>query len=290
VDEVQAIVFGLVTASYLTVATLGFALVWRVEGFLNIAHAELIAIGAFIAYALSARAGWPFPLAAVAAIAGVAVAAPLIARLAYWPIRQTTPAVLMITSVGVLFVVHGLIETLIKPGTYNFDVGQPSTIDVEAFRINTFELVIVLVALAAVCVTYSLLRRTKAGLLWRARAADESLARGRGVNVAGSSILLWMFVGALAGVSGVLLGLQGPLNTDIAFSQLLLILSVAILAGRENIFFVVMAAVLLGVAMDLSTLVIPGGYRDAIAFAVVLVVLIFRPQGLSGAGAARYGQ
>jgi branched-subunit amino acid ABC-type transport system permease component len=286
--EIQTLVFGLITGSYLITATLGFALVWRVEGFLNIAHAELIALGGFLAYVLNVRAGWWLPVAAVAAVIGVAITAALVARLAYWPIRQTSPAVLMITSVGVLFVLHGTIETVIKPGTYNFDAGRPAIADLELFRINGFELAIVVSALLAVLVTHLLVRRTQAGLLWRARANDEGLARARGVRIGTSSTMLWLLAGALAGLSGVLLGLQGPLHTDIAFTQLLLILSVAILAGRENIYGVVVAALLLGVAMDLSTLVIPGGYRSAIAFGVVLLALILRPQGLTSAAGARY--
>jgi neutral amino acid transport system permease protein len=84
----------------------------------------------------------------------------------------------------------------------------------------------------------------------------------------------------------VLLGLQGAINTGVSFEQILLILSVAILAGLGSVYGVVAAALLLGIAMDMSTLVIPAGYREAVAFGAVLLVLVFRPQGLSGAKSA----
>jgi len=282
VNEVQTLVFGLVTGSYLIVATLGFALVSRVEKFLNIAHAELIGLGAFTTYGLNAKAGLPLWLAGLIAVAVVAVVAVVISRLVYWPIRRTSSIVLLITSVGVLYVLQGGIETAVTPGAYSYEAGAERVLDFGLFRLGVYDLAIVALAVLAVLVVHLVLTRTSMGLQWRALASDETLANGRGIDVRRVSMGLWILVGALAGLAGVLLGLQGALNTNVAFSQILLILSVSILAGLGSIYGVVFAALLLGVAMDMSTLVIPAGYREAIAFGVVLLVLVFRPQGISG--------
>ena len=281
-NVVQTLVFGLVTGSYLIVATLGFALVSRVEKFLNIAHAELIGLGAFVTYGLNARAGLPLALAGLVAIVMVAVVAVVVSRLVYWPIRRTSAVVLLITSVGVLYVLQGAIETAVTPGVYSYETGSERVLDLGLFRIGVFDLAIVGCAIVAFLVVHLVLTRTSMGLQWRALASDESLANGRGIDVRAVSMRLWVLVGALAGLAGVLLGLQGALNTDVAFSQILLILSVSILAGLGSIYGVVVAALLLGVAMDMSTLVIPAGYREAIAFGVVLLALVIRPEGLSG--------
>jgi branched-chain amino acid transport system permease protein len=286
-NTVQTLVFGLVTGSYLIVATVGFALVSRVEKFLNIAHAELIGLGAFVTYGLNARAGWAFPLAALAAIVVVALVAVVISRTVDWPIRRTTSTVLLITSVGVLYVLQGGIETAVSPGVYSYDLPREKVLDAGLFRLGVYDIAIVALAALAVLVVHLVLTRTSMGLQWRALASDESLANGRGIDVKRASVWLWALVGALAGLAGVLLGLQGSLNTDVAFSQILLILSVSILAGLGSIYGVVIAALLLGVAMDMSTLIIPAGYREAIAFGVVLLALVFRPQGLSGNKIAR---
>jgi neutral amino acid transport system permease protein len=125
------------------------------------------------------------------------------------------------------------------------------------------------------------------GLHLRALASNDILASARGVNLKQTSTAMWLIAGALAGLAGVLLGLQGALNTDLSFEQILLIMSVSILAGFGSIYGVVGAALVLGVAMDMSTLVIPAGYRELIAFAVVILVLIFRPEGISGSKLAR---
>jgi branched-chain amino acid transport system permease protein len=283
----QTIVFGLVTGSFLIVATLGFALISRVEKFLNIAHAELISMSAFLTFFLQVRQGWNLVAAAVVSILATSVAALLVARLFYVPIKAAGSVVLLITSVGVVFVIHGLIEALIRPGVYSFQFSNFDPITLGAIRIQVVDLVIVGLAIVSVLALHAFLGLTRAGLAVRALANDEGLAAGRGVNVRGISMRVWLVSGGLAGLAGVLLGLRGALNTDMAFGQILLILSVSILAGLGSIFGVVAAGLVLGLAMDLSTLVIPTGYRTAIAFAMVILVLIVRPEGLSGSQWAR---
>lgn len=286
-NEIQTLVFGLVTGSYLIVATLGFALVSRVDKFLNIAHAELISVGAFTAYALNVRAGWPLPLAGTAAIVVAALVAAAVSRLIFWPVRHAGAVALLITSVGATYVLHGTVASYIGPGVYSYRLGAQRLLDVGLFHIGVYDLAIVGLAAIAVLGVHLMLTRTSIGLQWRALASDESLASGRGIDARGSSTRLWLLVGALAGLAGVLLGLQGTITSDISFEQILLILSVSILAGLGSIYGVVVAALVLGVAMDMSTLVIPAGYREAIAFGAVLLTLVLRPEGFSGPKVAR---
>jgi neutral amino acid transport system permease protein len=283
----QTFVFGIVTGSALIVATLGFALVSRVDKFLNIAHAEYINIGAFATYYLNVRAGWPVWLAGLASIVGVAIISAIIARLVFTPIRRAGAIVLIITSVGVAYMIHGTVEALIKPGIYTLNLRPEHQYDLGAFTIGSRDLLIVILAIVTVLILHVLLTRTRMGLHLRALASNDILASARGVNLKQTSTAMWLIAGALAGLAGVLLGLQGALNTDLSFEQILLIMSVSILAGFGSIYGVVGAALVLGVAMDMSTLVIPAGYRELIAFAVVILVLIFRPEGISGSKLAR---
>jgi neutral amino acid transport system permease protein len=284
---IQTLVFGLVSGAYLTVATLGFALVSRTEKFLNIAHAELILIGAFVTYWLSVRVGWPVAVAGLGAVAAMALLSLVVGRLVYWPIRRAGHVVLLITSVGVVYVLHGFLETAVEPGVYTLRAREQTLLQIGDIRLGTFDGLIIALAIVSVGVLHLLLTRTDMGLRLRARASDEGLAAGRGVDVSQVSTHVWLIAGALAGLAGVLLSLRGAITTEISFDQILLILSVAILAGLGSLYGVVAAALLLGVAMELSTLVIPAGYRTAIAFALVIAVLILRPEGISGAAVRR---
>jgi branched-chain amino acid transport system permease protein len=284
--ELQTLVFGLVTSSYLIVATLGFALVSQVEKFLNIAHAEFITLGAFVTYVLTTK-GWNIVLAGAGAVMAVAVVALIASRLVYSPIRRAGETTLLITSVGVMYLLQGAVETSVEPGVHAYEIPDEKSIEVFSLRLGYYDIAILLLAVVGVLLVHVVLTRTSIGLQWKALASDKELAAARGVNVNAASRVLWILSGALAGLAGVLLGLQGTITTDVAFEQILLILSVSILAGVGSIYGVVFAALILGIAMDMSTLVIPAGYREAVAFAVVLVVLVFRPNGLSSAGTAR---
>ena len=278
----QTLVFGVVSGCYLLVATMGFALVSRTEKFLNIAHAELISAAAFITWFLSVQQGWPLALAGVAAMASAAVLGVIMGRIVYWPIRRSGHVVMLITSVGVVYILHGALETLIDPGVYTLNIRGEAVLDVGGIRLGAYDAFIIVAAAASVAAIHLLLTRTSMGLRLRARASDEALAAARGVDVRQVSLQVWVIAGALAGLAGVLLGLRGALTTDIAFDQILLILSVSILAGLGSLYGVVAAALALGIAMELSTLVIPAGYRTAVAFALVIVVLLIRPEGISG--------
>jgi branched-chain amino acid transport system permease protein len=287
VTTLQTLVFGIVSGSYLIVATLGFALVSRSEKFLNIAHAELISAAAFITYFLSVRQDWPLAVAAVVAIVAVGVLALILGRIVYWPVRRSGAVVLLITSVGVVYVLHGAMETIVEPGVYTLNARESTLVSLGDVRIGTYDALIVALAAVAVLAVHALMTRTDIGLELRARASDESLAAARGIDVRQVSSHVWLTAGALAGLAGVLLGLRGALTTDISFDQILLILSVSILAGFGSLYGVVAAGLVIGVAMELSTLVIPAGYRTAIAFMVVILVLLVRPEGISGAAVRR---
>lgn len=283
----QTLIFGLGTGSFLIVATLGFALTSRVQKFLNIAHAEVISAAAFTTFYLEVRLGWNLLLASAVAIVVGAVLALLVARLVYDPMRSSGPTVLLIVSVGATYLIHGVTEGVVRPGIYSLSLPWSRDLVFGSLRVGPGDLVTMGVAIASVAGLHAILTRTRMGLSVRALASDEALASSRGIDVPRASRTVWLMTGAFAGMAGVLLGVRGALNTDIAFDQILLIVSVSILAGLGSIYGVVASGLVLGIAMDMSTLVIPTGYRTAVAFAAVILALIFRPEGLSGSRLAR---
>jgi neutral amino acid transport system permease protein len=141
-----------------------------------------------------------------------------------------------------------------------------------------------LLALAAVAsVALALfLNKTRTGKSIRAMAINRELAGSRGVNINAASRATWLVSGVLAGLGGIALGILGTLTTDIAFQQILVILAVAIVAGLGSLYGVIAAAFIVALAMDLSLLFLPGGYRPVIAFAIVILVLLIRPEGVAG--------
>lgn len=282
----QFFVSGVVTGCFLILATIGFSLTRRVEGFLNIAHAELLGVSAFTTWWLNAELDAHVIVAAVVAIAVTALVGLVIARVVYDPIRTRGPAVLLITSTGVAFVLGGIMDGLIGTGIRTLQIGLAQRYEVLGIRITSHQLLMVLLAAATSVSLAVFLNRTRTGLAIRAMSANPSLAASRGVNLNATSRATWLLSSSLAGIAGVMLAVVATLTTDLAFAQILQILAVAILAGLGSLYAVIVSGLLVGIAMDVSAFWIPAGYRPLVAFAVVIVVLVFRPAGLAGTRAA----
>lgn len=278
----QLLVLGLGTGAFLLIATLGFALIRRVEGFLNIAHAELMSVAAFVTWYLNAVLGWHFVLAALCAMAATALIALGIARLIYDPIKHLGPPILLISSVGVAFLLHGITSAVIGVGIRSFEIPRLDAWSVGGLLITPYRMLLLAVAAATAVLLALFLTKTRTGKSIRAISINRELAGSRRINVTSASRATWLASGMLAGLGGVALGVLGTLTTDIAFQQILVILAVAIVAGLGSLYGVIAASFIVAFAMDLSLLVLPGGYRPVIAFAIVIVVLLVRPQGVAG--------
>lgn len=278
----QYLVTGIVTGCFLILATIGFSLTRRVEGFLNIAHAELIGVSAFVAWGLNVLAGWPFIPSAIVAIIFTAFVGLGVGRLLYDPIRKLGPAVLLISSVGVAYVIGGTVDALVGTGIRTINVPLATTYKFFGIRITDYQMVVVALAALTGISLALFMAKTKTGLTIRAMADNPSLAASRGIDVLQTSRATWLLSSGLAGLAGVVLALIATLSTDIAFHQILQILAVAILAGLGSLYTVLIAGLIVGIAMDVSVFWIPAGYRPLIAFAVVIIVLLVRPEGLAG--------
>lgn len=278
----QYLVTGIVTGCFLILATIGFSLTRRVEGFLNIAHAELLGVSAFITWGLNTRAGWPILPSAVVGIVATAFIGLAIGRVVYDPIRKFGPAVLLITSVGVAYVIGGALHAIIGTGIRTLDIPIATTFKFFGVRITDYQMMVVVLAAVTGISLAMFLNRTRTGLAIRAMAANPGLAASRGIDVRHTSRATWLISSGLAGLAGVMLAMIATLSTDIAFHQILQILAVAILAGLGSLYSVIISGLMVGVAMDLSVYWIPAGYRPLIAFAVVILVLLVRPDGIAG--------
>lgn len=274
--------FGLVSGSFLLIATLGFALTSRVNKFLNIAHAEYMAVGGLTTWALTAQGGLPFPVAAAIGIAGVAVLGLLVGRFVYEPMLAKGSAILLIVSVGMVYALQGMTEFFVSPGTKSLTLPPLAAWDLGLLTVTPYEVTIVALAALVFLGLHLFLSKTSGGAAIRAIANNRELAEIRGVNVRKATREVWLIASGLAGLAGVCLGMMGTLTTDLAFAQILLILAVSILAGLGQIYGVAVAALIIGVAMDMSTMVIPSGWRTGVAFLIIIAVLVFRPQGLFG--------
>jgi neutral amino acid transport system permease protein len=171
---------------------------------------------------------------------------------------------------------------LVGTGIRTLDIPLAESFRFWGLRITNYQLIVIAFAALATIGLAIFLNKTPMGLAIRAMSANPELAASRGIDVKSTSRITWLISSSLAGLAGVMLAVIATLSTDIAFHQILQILAVAILAGLGSLYAVVVAGLIVGITMDVSVFWIPAGYRPLIAFGVVILVLLFRPEGLAG--------
>lgn len=278
----QLAALGVAQGAFLLMASLGFSLTRRVEGFLNIAHAQYLSIAAFITLYLNNTVGLHFAIAGTVGILVTMLVGLLVGKIVYEPIRQHGPAVLLITSVGVVYMLEGIIQAAVGTGSFLVKLPRLDPVRIGPVVITTYQVLVIVAAAVITVATAWFLHRTRMGTAIRITALDRQLGASRGVDVARASNATWLVSAGIAGAAGVALAVLGALTTDKGFEQILIILAVSLLAGIGSISAVVISAMSIGIAREVSLLWLPSGFRDIIAFGIVILVLIVLPNGISG--------
>ncbi|MFC4359016.1 branched-chain amino acid ABC transporter permease [Halobium salinum] len=294
----QNVVFGLVTGSYIAIAAIGFTLIYGIVNMINFAYGEYLTIGAFIGILTVGVLPLPLPVAAVVAMVGGGLVSLLLARVFFTPINQTGPVPMLLTSIGLGLALRNGIRLTAGRGSRYFDTetatlrfdGLPALsvgpVDLlgDVF-VTSEQLVVVGCAVGVFVVVHTLLTRTDVGIAMRAMGDDESLARVRGIDTQRIRDNVWVLAGVLAALAGVLLGIQTNVSAGTGFSQILQILSAAILGGAGSPYGAIAGAYVIGLVLALSTVFLPTGMTglsSAIAFLILIGVLLVKPSGLAG--------
>jgi branched-chain amino acid transport system permease protein len=219
-------------------------------------------------------------LAGVLTIVTIGLIGVVLAKVVFDPVRHRGGLVLLFTSVGLAYALYGIAMAIFGTGVklYSVDFGESMSIGDASITVG--EAVIIALSLVSVLGLWLFLTFTPLGTWVRAVASNPDLARVRGVRTGLVSSTVWFLAAGLAGLSGMLLGVMGSASIELGWLNILVILSVAVLGGVGRIYGVVAAGLLLGLVMSLSGLVIPIAYQTMVAFGVLVLVLIFRPEGL----------
>jgi branched-subunit amino acid ABC-type transport system permease component len=277
----QYVVYGLLMGCVLLLATVGFALIRRIEGFLNIAHGQMLTVGAYCTYFLNVTLGWNIIPAAFVAVLVTAVVGYLIARIVFFPLSRAKPLMIAISSTGVSYIIHGVIELLFGPQVKQFHVPMMRAYKIGDISIAAPDQIAMVVAAGlAALFLHLLLTRTETGKAIRAMASDFDLARIRGINTPRLRIYIWLIASGLGGLAGVMIGLIGKLTPDMGWENIMLIMIVAILGGLGSIYGAMGAAIFIGLATSMSVMVLPPQYSQVIAFLLIIIVLLVRPKGI----------
>ncbi|HYB40828.1 MAG TPA: branched-chain amino acid ABC transporter permease [Candidatus Methylomirabilis sp.] len=273
---------GLVTGGILALPSVAFSLLWKLLRFPNFAVSSYLTIGAFAAFAANHGAGWPIEwawLVALGATAGVAWATD---RVAFRPLRDRRPFALAIASIGVAFFLENAVRFVWGNDYRSYDVPVTRAHVWWGLRVEREQLLILAVAVGLMLIVQAFLVRTRLGTAMRASADNPVLARVKGLPTERIVAVATLGGGALAGGAGVFLGLDTTIDPLLGTGLIIAVFAAAILGGIGSAPGALMGALIVGIAEEVSTVAIPPTYKSAVGFAIILVVLLLRPQGLFG--------
>ena len=283
IDFFQLLIYGVVLGSIIVLGAIGLSLTYGILGFANFAHGDTMTAGAYLALLFKAGFGWPLWAALPAAMACTAALAVLIDKSLYQRLRGRGSVTLLIASVGVALVLRNLVQAIWGPDTHFFNQGIQLPMRVWGLRIKPDHLTIAGVALALVVGVHLFLRYTKLGKAMRAMADNPELARVSGIDTGRVVAWTWALGSALAAAAGVLLGLDTQLSPQMGWNILLPLFAAVILGGIGSPYGAMAGGMIIGVAQELSTLVISTAYKPVVAFVLMIFILLLRPAGIFAA-------
>jgi len=278
----QTAIFGLATGSVIAVGAVGMTLSYGVTRFINFAYGELLTLGAFLTFVLVGSGLNLFPATLVASLL-VGVIGVLIARLFYDPLAERGPFPLLITSVGVAFIVQNLLRMIFGSDPKRFPMPLLRPWHIGGVFIPKAQVGVMVAALICMLAVHLLLTYTMLGKMMRAASDNEALARVSGINTRRTIRVTWFISSAIAGLGGVLLAItQISIRPVMGWSFLLVVFAATLLGGIGRPYGAMLGALVVGLGIEFGTAYVAPDYTYAFAFVILVLVLLVRPQGLLG--------
>lgn len=299
-DFLQQIVNGLTIGSLYALIAVGYTVVYGIVQLINFAHGEVFMIGSFGALAtwtvlFKGQTGlWVLPIMVLGAVIVSVATAVLMERVAYRPLRNAPRLAPLITAIGISVFLQEAVR-LFYPGAKSklvfpdIDVVTGSAIKIGGLNIQRAGIFTIGALVISAFLLWFFVNRTRLGQGMQAVSQDPDTAQLMGINVNRIIVIAFAVGAALAAVGGVA---QGLLNSNIDFRMGFLAglkaFTAAVLGGIGNIQGAIVGGLTLGIAESMATQFIPGqfggsAWKDVWAFVLLILVLVFRPQGLLGA-------
>ncbi|HUY53993.1 MAG TPA: branched-chain amino acid ABC transporter permease [Candidatus Nanopelagicaceae bacterium] len=286
---IASIGFGIVTASVLAIAAVGFTVQFGVTDVINLAYSSVMIASAYVAFLINQLGqGQSIWIAMVVAAGFGAVVSVVINKYLYAPFqrRGTSPTAVVIVSLGVLLIIEYTVQAVEGSANVSYTMSQGATLSFGGLILTVVQLVIIGLSLIFMVGLHLLLRYTRFGKAMRATAADRTLARNCGIRTDRVVTLACLLTGALCGVAGTVFVINtGSFGATSADLFLVMILAAVFLGGPGQPYGAMLGALVIGVATEVSAVFITADYKYVPAFVILLVVLAVRPRGLFNAGA-----
>ncbi|MFK0401918.1 branched-chain amino acid ABC transporter permease [Microbacterium sp. NPDC090225] len=286
IDQLASrLVGGLNFGLLLALASMGAALIYGTTRLSNFAHAEMVTWGGLVAVVTTSM--WMLPpwIGIAAAVVGGALLGWAMDAGLWRPLRRRGLGVvqLMIVSIGLSLALRYFFQYLIGGGTYQLPGASPEPIRLGPISLSYIDMIAMGVSIVVIIGVAFFLTRTRIGKATRAISDNPQLAAASGIDVDRVIRYVWILAGTLAAISGVLWGYFRPgVTWNMGMQMLLLIFAAITLGGLGTAFGALVGSLIVGMAVEVSTLWIPSDLKYASALVILIVILLVRPQGLLG--------
>ena len=296
---IQLTVDALTLGSVYALIALGYTLVYGVLKLLNFAHGDVFMVGSYIGFGVLQELGgtsspvvpvWALlVLVTLAGMAGCAVLGVAIERFAYRPLREAPRIAPLISALGVSFFLANSMQLLFGADPRNYNTFALSNgalylkgFDVGDVRVPLLRIVTISVAFLLMIALWFLVNRTRTGRAMRATSFDREAAAMMGINIDRVIVFTFALSGALAGAAGVMFALRVPTLVSIGFVAGLKGFTAAVIGGIGSIPGAMAGGLILGFAESYTQGYVSTKWSDLVVFSILIVFMIFRPQGLLG--------
>ncbi len=289
INLVQVIINSIVTGSVYALAAIGLTMVYGILKFANFAHAEAITFGAYMAYMVDVMLGGDLLFGVVVAFLLTGLLGIASDILVFRQLREkgATRISLMIVSIGLGLVIRHSIQGIWGPWVRWYSYVEVSSFEIIGGRITAIESWTIVTALALMVSLHLLLTKTKLGKAMRAISDNPTLALASGIDIDRVVLWVWFIGSGVAGIGGVLRGADTRVMSYMGWELLLPVFAVVVLGGTGSFYGTVLAAYILGLVENFGVLMLiefslSTSYRSAIAFIILIIVLLVKPTGLMG--------
>ena len=280
----QQLVNGLILGSVYALLALGYTMVYGIIKLINFAHGDIYMIGAFMGYYLINILKFNFFLSLILAMIGTAILGVLIEFLAYRPLRNSTRIAALITAIGVSFLLEYGMIFFVGANTRSFpQVIKTVRFNLGPISISNIQLLILGISIFLMVALQFIVQKTKMGKAMRAVSVDSDAAQLMGINVNRTISFTFALGSALAGAAGVLIALYyNSLEPLMGMTPGIKSFVAAVLGGIGIIPGAALGGFVIGLLETFATALGLSDFRDAIVYAILIVILMIRPAGFLG--------
>lgn len=277
---IQALLYGVATGCIYILLATGLNIIFGVMKLVNFAHGQLLMIGAYIAFTITTAFGLNAYLSILVAMAAVALIGVGVERLTFRNVLGTDKLNEIFVSLGLIYVFEN--AAVLLWGNTVRQIPSPLPLSIgQIIEVNDRLLAVVIVIVILVSL-FLLLKKTKIGLAMRATSQKSNASMLMGVNIEKVYVFTFALGAALAGAAGALYGLIFPFNPTIGALPTIKAFAIIIIGGLGSIPGAVVGGLLYGIAEETAVYLLGATWRDAIAFALLIIVLVIKPTGLFG--------